>query len=121
MSHAALPHGTEQALDDGTDFFTLANLFPEDTGLPFVVWISPKGNARHDARVKVARTDRATEFVASVALRPEVRIAAGELSSADLALLAAWIAPNRDVLLDYWDGRIQRTREIFERLVPLAP
>jgi len=104
---------------DDVDFFTMANLFPEDTGLPFVVWISPRGNARHDARIKVARTDRATEFVASVAIRPEPRLAAGDLSAADLALAAQWITLNRETLLAYWDGEIQRTKEVFERLLPL--
>jgi predicted RNase H-like HicB family nuclease len=30
--------------------FEMANLFPKHTGLPFVVWISVKGGARHDVR-----------------------------------------------------------------------
>jgi hypothetical protein len=104
---------------DDTDLFTMANLFPEDTGLPFVVWISPRGAARPDARIKVAKSERATEFVASVAIRPEPRLAAGHLSTAELALAARWITLNRDVLLAYWDGEIQRTKEVFERLQPL--
>lgn len=102
------------------DLFTMANLFPEDTGLPFVVWISPRGNALHDARIKVARSERATDFVASVAIRPEPRLVAGHLSGEDLALAIRWIELNRDVLIAYWDGGIQRTREAFERLQPLA-
>ena len=35
------------------DFFEMANLFPADTGLPMVVWVSERGDARHDLRVKV--------------------------------------------------------------------
>jgi hypothetical protein len=32
---------------EGEDFFEIANLSPERTGLPFVVWISPKAGAPH--------------------------------------------------------------------------
>ena len=38
------------------DLFELANLFPRETGLPMTVWASPRGRARHDARIKVCRT-----------------------------------------------------------------
>src|SRR5580658_7509882 len=37
------------------DLYEMANLFPEDTGLPVTVWVSPRGRARHAARVKVCR------------------------------------------------------------------
>lgn len=40
--------------------FEMSNLFPKHTGLPFTVWISVKGGARHDVRVKVSRTPKAT-------------------------------------------------------------
>jgi len=36
--------------------FEMANLFPRTTGLPMTIWVSPKGGARHDARVKVSMT-----------------------------------------------------------------
>ena len=48
---------------DEDDFYFMANLFPATTGLPFVVWISERGGARHDIRVKVSRN-------AKVILRP---------------------------------------------------
>jgi hypothetical protein len=35
------------------DFFLMANLFPADTGLAMVVWVSERGHARHDVRIKV--------------------------------------------------------------------
>jgi hypothetical protein len=34
------------------DLFEMANLFPRTTGLPMTVWVSPRGNARHDVRVR---------------------------------------------------------------------
>ena len=42
-------------MDDlDTDFFLMANLRPKTTGLPMVVWVSERGNARHHVRVTVA-------------------------------------------------------------------
>ena len=104
---------------DEEALFEMANVYPEDTGLPFVVWISPKGRARHDARVKVARTERATEFVASLSIRPEVRIVAGQLATMEFDLAKQWIDLNRDALLDYWDGVTVQTKHVLAALKPI--
>jgi hypothetical protein len=45
---------------DADALFEMANLFPGTTGLPMTVWVSPRGNARHDVRVKVNMTPTAT-------------------------------------------------------------
>ena len=45
-----------QEASDADDLFEMANLFPRTTGLPMTVWVSPRGNARHDVRVKVNMT-----------------------------------------------------------------
>ena len=106
---------------DDEALFEMANVYPEDTGLSFVVWISPKGRARHDARVKVARTDRATEFVASLSIRPDVRVVAGDLPADDLDLARRWIDLNRDALLDYRDGVTEQTKHVLAALKSIAP
>jgi subtilisin-like proprotein convertase family protein len=38
------------------DLFEMANNYPATTGLPITVWVSPKGNARHDVQVNVNMT-----------------------------------------------------------------
>lgn len=85
----------------------MANLFPRHTGLPFVVWISVKGGAKHDVRVKVSPGAKvqASELI-SVALRPAIRVVDGEMDSGDLVLLSKWIELNRDVIIRYWEGDI---------------
>ncbi|MDZ4800518.1 MAG: hypothetical protein SGI92_20365 [Bryobacteraceae bacterium] len=99
------------------DFYTMANLSPKRTGLPFVVWISPKAGAKHDIRVKVSPGPKAkSEDLISVALRPEVRVVDGELSPQDLARLREWVALNLDVLVRFWDGQIEYTEEVIEAL-----
>src|SRR5712691_11424343 len=105
---------------EGQALFEMANLRPERTGLPFVVFISQKGGARHDVRVKVAHGAkvRASEMI-TVAVRPNVRVIRGALDPADLARLAEWIELNRDVLIDYWNGNIEYTEDAISALKPL--
>jgi len=105
---------------EGQALFEMANLRPERTGLPFVVFISQMSGARHDVRVKIARGAkvRASEMI-TVAVRPNVRVMRGALDPDDLARLAEWIELNRDVLVDYWNGNIEYTEDALSALKPL--
>jgi hypothetical protein len=102
------------------DFFLLSNLSPRFTGLPFVVWISNRGNARHDIRVKVSRGAKVQKGeLISVALRPVLRVIGKEkLRSEELELLRRWAEINWDVLVAYWDGEIF-TEQAIAKLKPL--
>jgi hypothetical protein len=96
--------------------FEMANLFPKHTGLPFVVWISVRGGARHDVRVKVSANSKATPGeMATIGIRPEVRIIEGELDAYALAQLTAWVELNRATLLSYWEGDID-TQDALDAL-----
>ena len=58
------------------DFFLMANLFPADTGLAMVVWVSERGHARHDVRIKVNQSHGTRMLpgnLATVAVRPSRR------------------------------------------------
>jgi hypothetical protein len=105
---------------EGQASYEMANLRRERTGLPFVVFISQRGGARHDARVKVARSAkvRASEM-ATVALRPTVRVVGGALDPRDLGLLTRWIELNRNTLIDYWNGDIEYTEDAIAAIVPV--
>ena len=85
---------------DEDEFYFMANLFPGTTGLPFTVWISERGGARHDIRVKVSRSAKVipSELV-SVAIRPTVHPVAGTMSRSDLDLLRTWVELNRQAVL----------------------
>ncbi|MGG5808501.1 DUF4160 domain-containing protein [Falsiroseomonas sp. CW058] len=103
---------------DQDDPFEMANLHPRSTGLPMTVWVSPRGNARHDARVKVSRQggDRMViEDAAVVAIRPEPTLLAGHLDPQDLGAVRAWILLNQAALIAYWDGELD-TVELVMRL-----
>ena len=103
----------------GEALFEMTNIRPDRSGLPFIVWMSARGHARHDVRVKIAYPPRVQEFVASVSVRPEIEIVAGAMPPADLAALRRWIALNRDTLIAYWDGTIQYTEDAMAALLPI--
>jgi hypothetical protein len=106
---------------DEDDPYAMANLRPATTGLPMVVWVSERGNARHDVRLKVCQVlgDR-MQFnnTLSVAVRPQPHLVPGQrqrLTDADLHAVYEWIALNEAAIVDYWDGTID-TAELVQRL-----
>ena len=106
---------------DSQLLFEMANLVQRDTGLPFVVWIFPRGNARHDVRVKVSRGPRALPSdMVSVAIRPTVHVVEGKMSASDLKLLSRWVELNRDVLVLYCDGDIESTKDAINLIRPIT-
>jgi hypothetical protein len=104
------------------DFFEMADLFPDDTGLPMVVWASERGHARHDVWVKVNQSHGTRMLpgnLAVVAVRPVPRLVAGNLSPADLRSVSDWIRLNEAALVDYWEYRISTAQ--FIRLLRRLP
>jgi len=94
---------------DADELFEMANLFPRTTGLPMTVWISPRGNARHDVRVKVNVTHGDQMNIANTAVvgvRPTPHVIAGHLFPDDGRVVFEWISLNAAAIVEYWDGRI---------------
>jgi hypothetical protein len=94
---------------ESDELFEMANLFPRTTGLPMTVWVSPRGNARHDVRVKVNMThgnQMTVSNTAVVGIRPAPHLIAGQLSPDDRQAVFEWVALNADSLVEYWEGRI---------------
>ena len=103
---------------DDDDLFEMANLSPALTGLPMVIWVSERGRARHDVRIKVHMAHGRQMSIgntATVAVRPTPRLIAGQLTPADMQSVREWIQLNETALVDYWDGRIY-TDELIQRL-----
>jgi len=104
----------------GQASFEITNLRPERTGLPFVVFVSQKGGARHDVRIKLARAPRvpASEMI-SVAVRPVPRVIRGRIGDREFDLVRKWIELNEDVLVRYWNGAIEYTEDLMNAVKPL--
>ena len=88
------------------------------TGIDNTIFISPKGNTRHAPRIKIAvdppdSVDPRSE-TASIAIA-DGAVAAGEIAPRLLDQARRFITLNRDVLLDYWDYKID-TDELRQRL-----
>ena len=111
-----------KARGEADDLYEMSNLFPEDTGLPVTVWVSPRGRARHAARIKVCRIP-GNKMVPSntvvVGIEPEPRLIEGRLPGRYLDPVVQWIELNREALLAYWDGEIG-TGALIHRLQRVA-
>ena len=107
---------------EAEDLFEMANLFPVTTGLPMTVWVSPRGNARHDVRVKVNMThgnQMNPANTAVVAVRPAPRLVAGQLTPDDERAVFQWVSLNEAALVAYWQGAID-TIQLGHLLQPLS-
>jgi hypothetical protein len=106
---------------ESDDLFEMANLFPHRTGLPMTVWVSPRGGARHDVRIKVNVThgdQMNADNTAVVGVRPAPHLIAGRLLPEDERLVFVWITINSAALIAYWEGQID-TIDLGERLRPI--
>ena len=113
----------QQVREPGSaELFELANLFPRTTGLPMTVWVSPRGNARHDVRVKVNMShgdQMSPANTAVVGVRPSPRVIAGRLLPDDRRAVFEWVSLNAAALVAYWEGRID-TIELGQQLRPFS-
>jgi hypothetical protein len=114
------PHGQKSSADeDEEDFFDMANLPPEVTGLPMVVWVSQRGKAQHAVRVKVSLVHgrrMSPDRMTSVSVRPTVEVVAGApLSTEDLDAVRKWVTANEQTIVNYWDEKLF-TNELLEQL-----
>ncbi len=82
--------------------YEMANLTKEDTGLNYIVWISPRtGKEKHCARIKVQLN---MEFI-PVTIEDVPRIAVKKnVEIPNFKKLQKWIVLNKDLLLQYWNS-----------------
>ncbi len=105
------------------ELFEMANLYPRTTGLPMTVWVGPRGNARHDVRIKVNMShgnQMNVDNTAVVGVRSAPHLIAGRLSSQDQRLVFEWVGLNTAAIIAYWDGDID-TAELIQALKRLPP
>jgi hypothetical protein len=118
----ATPISEESTAITSDELYEMANLYPRTTGLPMTVWVGPRGNARHDVRIKVNMAhgnQMNVDNTAVVGVRPAPHLTAGSLSSDDQRLLFEWITLNAATIVAYWDGDTD-TAELIQALKPLS-
>jgi hypothetical protein len=92
------------------------------TGVDNTIFISPKLRIKHGPRVKVAIDPPDSINPLSEQASVEIssgKVVAGEVSPALLKQVQKFIELNRDVLLDYWNTRID-TDELRKRLKSIS-
>ena len=98
----------------------MANLRRKTSGLPFIVFISQKGEARHAAGVKVSPEPRVRpDEMSSYSISPFEWKEGPRLSNSEEHVLGRWIEMNARVLLDYWNGQIEYTEDAIDQLKAL--
>jgi hypothetical protein len=99
----------------------MTSLRSEKTGIDNTIFISTKGYAPHAARIKIAvdppDTFNATSKSASMAIH-DGGITGEYLAPRIVEQAKRWIDLNRDVLLEYWNQKID-TAQLIERLKPI--
>lgn len=87
-------------------FYEMSNLTSDDTGLPFIIWISPKsGKEGHWARVKVEHGGRM--YSMSIDDNPEWKMPSRvkiPFTGKQTKLIKSFIKQNKDILLAYWNS-----------------
>ena len=109
-------------MSEADELYEMVNIYPADSGLPMTVWAGPRGNARHDVRVKVNMAhgnQMNAANTAVVAVRPAPRIIAGRLSADDERAVFQWVSLNEPALVAYWDGQID-TIQLGHLLKPVS-
>src|SRR5580704_18390880 len=95
----------DTSTSETNELYEMANLYPRTTGLPMTVWVGPRGNARHDVRIKVNMShgnQMNVDNTAVVGVRPAPHLIAGRLSSQDQHLVFEWVGLNAAAIFAYW-------------------
>lgn len=85
----------------------MSNLFPEDTGLDFILWISTKsGREKHNARIKISNTKG--EAVIMIWGEPKIKSKKGKITitGKQYKNILKFLELNRDTLISHWNGQI---------------
>ena len=98
----------------------MASFRKNTTGVDHTIFISPKGNAQHGCRIKVAidPPDTLNPRRRGISVQVADYQVIGDTKRVSLGLLdqvRRFIDLNRDVLLEYWEYRIS-TGELVDRL-----
>ena len=101
--------------------YEMANLYQADTNLPMIIWISPKGNAKHGPRIKVAVNKSHKANIGdsvSISISDDPKIVAGkDLSFEYFKLARRFVLLNKDLLIKYWNYEITSTKAVLNSLI----
>ena len=94
-----------------SNLFFLTNLRSKRTGLPFVVYVSPKGRFAHGPRIKASNKygEKASEgdwFSITIEHQPQVIGDSTGLKRCHVQMAKKWVQVNKDKLLKIWEDDV---------------
>lgn len=103
------------------DLYEMANLTQSITGITPVIFCSPKGDAKHECRVKVSNVigKMTASDTFSVELKDLSINGHCKLSSDDLESVKWWIYKNKFAILDYWKEKTD-TRQFLNNVKSIS-
>ncbi len=109
--------------EEKMNLWEMANLSPEDTGVPrYTIWVSSGQAVKHGPRIKVTKGIRWKENEnATVTIQDTPKVIGGDsigMRKKEYDAIAEWVILNKDLLLRFWKGRMS-TKALLDQLVPL--
>ena len=102
--------------DDGRDRLRMISLRSNLTGLPPVIWLRRADGDRH---IVIGVTPNAyldMDRLTILTVEPIVMQVSGGVPEPVFERVSAWVMANRDLIDDFWDGRIDAEEEVFRRV-----
>lgn len=98
----------------------MVSLLPTATGLPIEVWMLRRGDGQHNVRLMVIGGLLCLNPpIAHIEIDPTVHVVKGKASHSDLKSLQKWVDLNRDTIIAYWHGHIDR-KGVLESIRSIA-
>jgi hypothetical protein len=86
------------------------------TGLPQVVWLRRADGDRHIVIGATPGAHLDTDRLTILTVEPIVMQVSGGVPEPVFERVSAWVMANRDLIDDFWDGRIDTADEVFRRV-----
>ena len=117
MREYGMHNRIELIITEAGSMYEMANLTKTITGIIPVIFCSPKGDARHECRVKVSNVigKMTAEDTFSIELKDLSVNGYRKLPADQLESVKWWIHQNRFAILDYWKERTD-TRDFMNSL-----
>lgn len=105
----------------------MADLVPEETGVPCLIWADGPRNMKHGFRIKFQNSycnrDDGSEMIPITISKDNPQIPKSvktrlKIKNKDFKKLQRWIILNYDALIGYAQGRLH-TREFLDKIQPL--
>ncbi|MDT8351802.1 hypothetical protein ACX4M5_00940 [Roseomonas mucosa] len=107
-------------IDEDEAPFEMANLRPQTTGLPFVVFVSQQGGARHATRIKISNLPSfKPDQAATITLDHPPQLMHAEnvrITNREFEQLKLWIELNREVIEGFWNGSIPYIEDLLPQI-----